>query len=1053
MKTHRSVSLPRFAMRRPVTVTMLALTVIGLGAIAVRRTAVEFMPPMDLPFLGAFVPYAGATPAQVEQEIAIPAEGEFQTLPNLRQLYTNSSSDGAFISLNFEWGTNMTEALADVRDRMERLRLVLPEDADRVFVRHFKLETFPVLSVGLSRAGDYDVFIDRVEEEVVPRIKRLEGVADVELLGYEPRSIMVDIDQQAMAANGLSLYELIARLNTADVDEGVGELYDGGQKYYVRAEDRMRGIQDYQNLVLSNGLRIQDVAQGGYRAREADFHFSIDGDRQVFLMITKDSEANTVATCRAVLAEIDALLDTPTLEGTDKHVFFNQGNIIEGALDGLKKSALGGGVMAVIVLFVFLRRLRATVIVALAIPGSLVCAFVYMYAAGMTLNLITMMSLIVAVGMVVDNAIVVIENIYRHHAMGKDMQAAARDGATEVSLAIVAATSTTAVVFLPVFYMESGQMSVFTRQFAIPVTVALAASLLIALTVIPLAVSRLKPRESSPMARYRGTGVAASGATVERLRRVYGSALRWAVSNRFATVVLLAGVVALTVAVPLRAIPYKAVPQVDGRTVEIDVELDPNFDMVMADELFGQVDALLNERRDELGIKHVFKNYTAAGGEIQAFLTAEEDLAPGENYPYTTEEVMNILWYLLPERAPGARFTVSTGGPERGGGSGESRVSLRLEGDDTATLDRYADSLMDILHTVPGLTDIRKSTARADQEIQLNVDNALSEHAGLDAMRIAQTVGFALRGVELSRIKQGGREISVWAQFKAEDRRGRANLDNIMLQGDRGGRVMLNQLVTTRKAQTPQVINRRNGKNFVYVTASTAEGNLAAMNSTMREIAAQFDMPLGYSVQLGDEFRTMREDQSNFASILILAVVLIFVVMAALFESPLLPLSILTSVPLAFFGVAWTVFAVNAAGYSVAMDTIAFIGCVLMVGVVVNNGIVIVDHITNLRRHGRPRLEAIVQAGRDRLRPVVMTALTTILGAMPLVAPVVFPRVGNPATVSLGCALIGGLAAGTLLTLFVVPLFYTFVDDFQLWLKRYAGAVLALRRGDSMPAG
>lgn len=1057
----RRFSLPEFAMKRPVTITMAVITVIGFGLIAAQRTAVEFMPPMDLPFLGAFIPYVGATPAQVEQEIAIPAEGEFRTLPNLRQMYTNSSGDGCFISLNFEWGTDMTQALADVRDRMERLRLVLPESADRVFVRHFKLETVPVMSIGLAREGDYDRFIDLVEDDVVPKLKRLEGVADVELMGYDQKSIMVDIDQQSMVAHGLSLYELIMKLNTANVDMGVGELYDGGQKYYVRAENEMQGIEDYAGLRLSHGLRVQDVATGGYRAREQDFHFSIDGNREVFLMITKESEANTAATCRRVMAELDRTLEQPNMEGTEKHVFFNQGTIIEGALSGLQKSAVGGGIMALCVLFFFLRRIRPTLIVALAIPGSLVVAFVFMYAAGMTLNIITMMSMIVAVGMVVDNSIVVIENIYRYRDMGKPMYESARDGASEVGLAIVAATSTTAVVFLPVFYMEKGQMSVFTRQFALPVTVALAASLLIALTVIPLAVSRFRPYPNSPMERYRrwseaesagkSGGVAAALGVfsrwlspIRRTRGAYVRALRWSMENRLATVVLLIAIVAITGAVPMRNMPFQAIPQVDRRVVEIDVDLDPNFDMAMADKLFGEVESLLDARREELGIKHVFKNYTADGGEIQTFLVTNEDLGPGEAFPYTTEEVMNILWYLLPERVPGAEFTVSTGGEERGAGSASSRVSLRLQGDDTQTLDRYAEQLMDVLDTLPGLTDLRKSTERAQQEIQIKIDDVLAEHAGIDPTRVAQTVGFALMGTELSRIRQGGREISVWAQFQAEDRRSRSNLDNITLRGDNGAMVTMNQLINTRKAKTPQMINRRNGKNFVYITASTPQGNLARANQMLREVATNFELPIGYSVELGEELRAMQEDQSNFFSILLLAVVLIFIVMSALFESVLLPLSILTSVPLAFLGVTWTIYGANQFGKGVAMDTIAFIGCILMVGVVVNNGIVIVDHINNLRRQGVGRLEAIVQGGYDRLRPVLMTAITTILGALPLVAPLVFPRVGNPATVSLGCALIGGLAAGTLLTLFVVPLFYTFVDDFQAWLMRYFATVARL---------
>jgi len=493
-------SLPALALARPVTVTMLLITLIGFGAITAVRIPIEFMPPMDLPFLGAFIPYPNATPAQVEQEIAIPAEGEFRTLPNLAEMYTNSSSDGTFISMRFEWGTNMTEAIAEVRDRIERLRLVMPEGADKIFMRHFSLESIPIMQVGLGRKGNYDEFADLVDKEVIPKLLRLDGVADVEVYGYNQKNIMVDLDQQALLSHNVSLYELIMTLDTANVDVGVGQFTEGNTKYHIRAESMLASIEDYDSLLLSNGTRLGDVAKGGFRSRESDFHFAIDGKREMFLIITKESEANTAATCKAVVEELNAIMADPIMIGTQQFIFFNQGDIISGALNGLRKSSLYGGAMALVVLFLFLRRVRPTIIVALAIPGSLVGALVAMYSMGMTLNLITMMSMIIAVGMVVDNAIVVIENIYRYQDMGYDKYESARRGAGEVSMAIIAATTTTVVVFIPVFYVDSGQLSVFMRQFAIPVSVALISSLVLALTVIPLAlgVFLIKRRRKVP---------------------------------------------------------------------------------------------------------------------------------------------------------------------------------------------------------------------------------------------------------------------------------------------------------------------------------------------------------------------------------------------------------------------------------------------------------------------------------------------------------------------------------------------------------------------------
>lgn len=1034
-------SLPELALKRPVTVMMLLITVMSFGLIAAMRTPVEFMPPMDLPFLGAYIPYPGATPAQTEQEIAIPAEGEFRTLPNLRQMYSNSSSDGCFVSLEFEMGTEMNTALAEVRDRMERLRLVLPDEVDNIYIRHFKLESLPVMQFVLSSDQDYDDFAVKVDSDILPKLQRIDGVAEIQVYGWRQQDVTVDIDQQALLSRNISLYDVIATLSTGNVDVGLGQMSDGDTKYMLRAESKLKTLADYTVLPVGNGVHLGEIAKGNFKAEERENHFSIDGERQIFMIVTKEAEANTAATCKAVMDALDEIMAQPANAGMQRFVFFNQGDIITGALNGLKKASIYGGIMALMVLFLFLRRLRPTIIVALAIPGSLVAAFVFLLAADMTLNIITMMSLIIAVGMVVDNAIVVIENIYRYQAMGHDQVSAAKEGASEVSLAIVAATCTTAVVFIPVFYIDGGQMSTFMRHFAIPVTVALGASLLLALTVIPLAVSRLKNDGNSPMDRLRRFSKdRKEGAAPSKLRFInpvflfrtgYEFLLYNGMKHRLVSVIVLGLFVFLTVQVPMKKMQFQQLPTTDGRSISISLDFDVNYDMAKADEVFESVEAAIKPYHDAIGVKNVFKDYSARGGDLRYFLLKDDDMSSTfEAFPYSTEEVLNIIWYLLPENAPGVEISVSTDGSERGGGgSKQSRISVRMEGDDTLVLDGYAKRYQEMLEDLPGITSTRISSQRAEQEIQLDIDEELAGYMGIEPMMIAQTVAFALRGTQLSKMQQGAREITVWAQFEAEDRRNQNNLDNIMMAGRNGSLVTLNQLVKKRKATTPRTIQRRNGKNFVWITGNVAGKDMGEIRGTLADINAGFAMPTGYSVAMGDELQGIQEDQSNFISLLIMAVLLIFIVMSALFESCLLPLSILTTVPLAFLGVAWIMYITGT-----PMDTIAFIGCILMVGVVVNNGIVIVDHINQLRKQGLSRHEAIIQGGKNRLRPVLMTALTTILGAIPLA---IGGRIGEPATVSLGMSMIGGLTAGTFLTLFVVPLFYSFIDDLQEWLKRF----------------
>ena len=1028
--------LPKLAMQRPITVAMVVITVIGLGIITANRTPVDFLPALDLPFLAVFIPYPGATPEQVEQEITIPAEGEFRTLSNLNQLYSSSSGDGAFLTFLFDWGTDMPQALADVRDRIERMRLVLPDSATQIYVRHFSSDTLPVMQIGLSRDQAKALFANPLQgnslanltrTDLLPRLLRLPEVAEVELWGGDEPAIMIELDQHALSRQKLSIYELVNTLQESNVDTSVGELVDGQRKYFVRAIGQFEGPEDIFDFNIAQGLRLKDIAGFDFRARDNERRHEIDGQPQILLVVTKKAGANTVAACQAVLDEIDRALDTPAYAGVQHYVFFDQGDVIVNALNGLKMSGAYGGVMALIVLMLFLRRLRPTIVVALAIPGSLLVAFVYMYFYGMTLNLISMMSFIIAVGMVIDNSIVVMENIYRYEKMGLSPAESARRGASEVALAIVAATSTTAVVFVPVIFMQNGEMAIFTRNFAVPVTVALGASLLIALTVIPVALGRFTrgqahtlpesgPEPNSKRSRFNlGLGIV----------NVYIALLRATTRWRLASILLLAAIVIVSIQIPMKGMGSQATPTVDRRQITIDIDFDANYDLAMADEVFGQIETLLSARREELGIKNVFKNYSARGGNFSLFLNP-----PGADAPYSSEEVMNILWYLLPERIPGGDVDLRTQQSSLGTSSGQGSVSMELVGDDMAVLEAYAERLVTLIEALPNITEANTGIQKSEKEIQLHVDEILADRAGVTPSMIAQTVGFALLGTRIPDFRQDGREIPVWTQFREADRKTRANLDNVLVLSQTGRLIPLNQLVTTSKVDSPRRIERQNGKNYVNVRARTLTTNLAALRVEMERIAEAFDeMPPGYSISLGQEFKGLEENMTNFLTSLLLAVFLIYIVMAALFESTLLPLSILTSVPLAFIGVFWVMYLTHT-----PLDTVSFIGCILMVGIIVNNGIVIVDHINTLRRGGLDRTEAVIQAGRDRIRPVLMTALTTILGALPLA---IGGSPGRDAVVGLGRAMIGGLSAGTLLTLFIVPLFYLFIDDVQVWCLRF----------------
>ncbi|HPO14667.1 MAG TPA: efflux RND transporter permease subunit [Candidatus Hydrogenedentes bacterium] len=1030
-------SLPSFSLRHPVTVLMVLVSIVGVGLIACFRMPVKFLPEMDFPFIRCFIPYPGATPEQVENEVAIPAEGEFRTIPGVRRINTISNSDGCSVNLRFEDSVNMSTASAEVRDRMERLKLRLPKEVDKLFLARHSINSLPIMAVGLFRGGDEAEFIHLVRTVVEPRLKRLDGVAEVRVFASRPEpEVLIEFDQNLLRTHNIALYQVITSLQTANLNLAVGDLSEGETKYFVRVAGEMKRPEDLANIIVSPaGLRLKDIAKVGFRTREMEGHYDIDSKGGGFVLIMKESEANTVQTCHGVRDELENIKKESVFAGTESLVFFDQADLIEYALNGLKEAGLGGAFMAIIVLYAFLLRLRPTLVVTLAIPTSLISSVAFMFFAGMTLNVITMVSLIVAVGMLVDDAIVVIENIYRHHQNGEDLVVSSEKGASEVVIAVTASTLTIMVVFIPVLYMQSGEMAVHMKQFAVPMCAALFASLFVAFTLIPLATSRMKDtslldvlrrwRQRNKSAERQGWFARAFNVhPFTWVIRAYAISLDWALKRRTLVVMGLILLLVGTVALPYQKVGMQSMPTLDMRQIDIDVELEQNFDLAMTTNTFDMLKKTVDELRDQLGIKNVFTHYSTSMGTITIYLKKDEDYPAGEFPPYKTKEALAFLQERIPKRMPGRQIKISM--PETGREEGQkaSMVSVRLRGDDSRMLENLANSFSKVMAGVPNISDVKVNRDQLKQEVQLAIDTPLASNAGISPMIVARTVDVALRGNRMPPLKQRGREFPVWAQFQEEDRKSRSNLDNVSVFSGLGGLVPLNQLVTYDKAFSPTSIERVDGRNVITVSGRVSTNILSIVLKDLEGVVNSFELPTGYTIDLGYEFDELRHNMANFFATLMFAVVLVYIVMAALFESLVLPLSILVSIPLAFVGVYWGMFFMRT-----PLDTIGLIGCILMVGVVVRNGIVIVDHINFLRLEGMPRHDAVVQAGHDRFRPVVMTALTTILGVVPLAFEA---RAGSTVSfVSLGRSFISGLTTGTILTLAIVPLFYTLIEDMK----------------------
>ena len=1033
-------SLPALALRRPVTVLMGVLTFIIIGLASWWQLPLDFMIDLVPHSCGVYIPYPGATPEQVEEEIAIPAEGLFKSIPGLQNIRTHSDGGGCNIWMRFSYSESAALVSAEVRDRIERLKLLIPQEIDHIFLRRFEPNALPIIQFALLRNERQDELAQYARTTLRNRLLRLDGIADVQVSGREEELVYVNFDQNALISHRLSITDVIASLQAHSVNVGLGELTDGRDTYYVRALDEFATSRDLENVVVSPaGIRLRDVAEVEVHGPSGADSFTIDGKQGVFISVVKDAEANTVKASHLVRDELERIKEIPEFEGTDFFVFEDHAEIIELAVNGLYTVGTYGSLMAFVVLWLFLRKTRITLVVALAIPISLLVSPIYIYFTGRTLNLITIGAMIISLGMLVDNAIVVVENIHRHELMGRSPLEAARRGASEVGLAICAATLTTLVVFLPMFYMPAGELSSIMEEFAGPISCSLTMSLVMALTVLPVA-QRYSARQAT---RKRKTGarrwrlprflaIPRLGGWMERAYEVVlGLGLRW----RFGIMLLTLGLMGATMTVAYPRTGFRGMPEIDLRTLSIRFNAESNYGQENAVATVDDLVARINTHKEELGIRNIYVHSGGWGGYINVYLYDDDEKPSIARHLPETEEVRERIAAILPERVPGGTLDcgLPTTNPE-----GSSSVRVQFRGQDSETLRQLADEFMVQMRRLPELRNVESTMPKESEEIQIEVDEVRAAGAGMSPLSIARSVDFALRGTPLPYLKREGREISVRGQLALTDRGTTNDLERMALPGAGGNMLSLAQLVDMRKGETPPSISRSDARSYTEIQGKLEADDLLEVRGALQQLIANFDTPTGYSVELDENMRHIDETLAEFNKTMLMAIALIYLLLAALFESWLLPLSVVAAVPLAYTGVYWTLYLTGT-----SMDTLSLVGSVFLCGVIVNNGIVIVDHINALRREGLTRYDAVLQGGRNRLRPVMMTSLTTILGVMPLA----FGGAAGGALDALGRTLVGGLTVGSALTILVVPLIYTLFDDLQTWTGAYVSSLARLAGG------
>lgn len=1048
MKRTKSSLLPRFSLNRPVTVTTSLFALLVVGFIAFNQIAVELLPAgFTPPFLGIWAPYPNSNPQEVEEQIAKKIEEAVQTIPGVRRVQSNSSSSGCWTFIEFAQGTDMDLAYAQLRDRAERVKPELPDDIERLYLRKWNEDDDPVVWITLALQQPHDDPYLLVEQHIQKPLERVDGVAKVEIWGAYEKSILIYVNQDRVKSYKINLYNVIQQLRNDNFALSSGYVKEGGRKIYVRSLGKFRTLEEVENIpIRGTNLRLKDVAEVRYDVPERRWRMTQDGKEAISLGIFKESTANTVQVCEEVLSAFDGRIKTdPKLSIFKFDLLFSQGEFIRESIDNLIKTALWGGLFAFLVLYFFLRRFRMTVIVTTAIPLATVITLTAMYFIGWTLNVITMMGLMISIGMVVDNSIVVLENIYRKKKELKDNTEAALQGTSEVGLAITLATLTTVVVFLPLILMndEIG-FRFYMLRIGLPVMISLLASLLVAMVFIPLAASKIASSREVKEARV-----------ISSSNRLYQRVLRWIISRRVETFVILLLVLAST-AFAIKNVKQNPNMQGNINDVILFFELPENYTMEDAQRLFAAIEDTVKKKEKVYGVRTINSRYRHNWGMMRVFLYPPErkdwyeilydgirnKIVPDTNAVMTREAVAEDLKKRLPE-TPGVTIRTTW---RRTGGGDDASISIELFGDDTNTLAELAKEVERRLRSIEEIVSVETDREKGSDEIHLMIKREQAKKYGISPAMISGTVQYALRGIPLPRYHTSEKEIDVHIQLREEDRRNLAQLKNITFFTNSGKEIPLDAVASFTVKRGFGEIRRENGKTYLRVKAVSTDDNIKGLFGKVYAAMQGFEMPFGYSWGFGRALRDLEESNNSQKFALILSGTFVFLLMGVLFESFVLPLSVILSIPLAFVGAYWLMFITGT-----AVDLMSQIGFVILVGVVVNNAIVLIDLVNRLRFEGYSRSEAIMEAGKQRFRPILMTAFTTIGGLLPM-------AIGGAQMIGIsyapmGRTIIGGLLTSTMLSLLAVPWAYTLFDDMRIYFKRIAALYLARAESAATTAG
>lgn len=1030
------MNISRFCVKRPVTTLMLMLIVILLGAVSFTMIPLDLYPSMEVPVALVMVQYPNTAPEEIENLITKPIEEQIATVEDLKALTSISSEGNSIVVAEFEYGTDMNFASLEMREKVAILSDYLPDKASEPMVFKINPQMLPIMEVQFASEMPLSELHTLVDKEIDSKLERIGGVASAEIFGGLEKEIAITIDQEKLTGYRLSISQISQILSSENINLPSGDVDKGSKEMLVRTIGEFKSIDEIKNvpIMLPTGelIVLSDIANVEESYKEQDAVSRVNSAPSIGVILTKQSTANTVSTAAKVLSTLDDLQqEYPDLQVS---IGYNQADFINKAVSNVSRTAVIGGILAIVILFLFLTSMRSTLIIAIAIPVSVIATFALMYFNDITLNIISLGGLALGVGMLVDNSIVVLENIYRLQEDGIPSLDASIQGAQEVTAAIFASTMTTVAVFLPVVFVE-GFTAILFKELSFTVTFSLLASLGVAITVVPMLCSKFLRSNSVDMSSVikndKFLKVKEKINFMEKFINITSSKyvilLEKALVRRKRTIAIAVALFIVSLGL-LTVIGGELFPTADEGSLTINITTPYGTSL-------EDTDVIIQGIEQSISTINEVKTYTVSIGASSFFsMSADKntsniriELVEQSERKRTTSEIAEEIRKEL-STLSGAEYTLTESSQSSGGSGSSAPIEIKVQGDDFDTLREISENIEAIVASTAGTTEVDTDVDEGSPEVRVFLDRQKSSFYGISAAQLANTLSSSLSGNAATTYKVDGEEIDMTISLNSTASESIEGMKQILVQSPTSGYVPVGQIAEFKYGNSPSQIQRENQVRTITISSKLYGRDLASVSREISEKLSEYTMPFGYSYEFGGQQKDMQEAFADLSLALLLSILLVYMILASQFESLLQPFIIMMSVPFALTGAFLGLFFT---GKSLSLP--AFIGLIVLAGIVVNNAIVLIDFINQQRKANVERKTAIINAGKTRLRPILMTTSTTVLGLTPLALGI---GEGSEIQAPMGVSVIGGLIFSTLVTLVLIPVLYSLLDDVHLKFKR-----------------